>query len=413
MRRILHTLLMLLVFAGCLGGAALLQHHHILKWRQRGYEFRDALYLPSSAYVRAVAVGYDQFAADFLWLRMIQTFAASWTVPQCAPQMQEYFRVISDLDPKFVDPYNFALMGVGEEGKRYDFVREIVEKSMYKIPGNSSVTYQGAFFANWNMNDQNLAKYYVRMAKLDPNYPEFIDRWEGYFDLKQGRFRAAYEKYLTDYVHAIVQNNPALYGLLDRNLRHAIDSWFKSEIKNRAIDWQKEKGKFPTLEELVAAGKFKGVELPDVMLIEKLITGLQELPAKERAAQFNDEMLTKFTQTAVHAFDGLPPGPFDIMWPEDAGYTIWLDNKPADERFVLSKLEALNLVRQMAQSVTGAATAFREKHNGKAPELKDILPPESGMTTDPFNQPWVWDVKTSTLGTTKYPDIAKQRFPEL
>src|SRR5205809_484826 len=108
--------LLLLAFFGCIAGAALLQHHNVEEFHRRTFHFDDSVYFPASEYARLLAIGYDQTIADFLWLGMIQTFAAAYTVPECAPVLLKYFNAITDLAPRFVGPYNLGILGVGEEG---------------------------------------------------------------------------------------------------------------------------------------------------------------------------------------------------------------------------------------------------------------------------------------------------------
>ena len=50
-------------------------------------------------------------------------------------------------------------------------------------------------------------------------------RWEGYFDLQSGRYRPAYEKYLTDYLHTIIANNTQLYTIYENGLRKSVDAF--------------------------------------------------------------------------------------------------------------------------------------------------------------------------------------------
>lgn len=410
MSRLLRYLTALVLCCAFFGAAFALQHKMIDDWRKRPYQFRDALYLPSSEYVKIVSLGYDQFLADFLWLRMIQSFAAGWSRPENAEQMKHYFEVITDLDPRFTDAYSFAIMAVGEEGKRDDFVQEIVTKSVVQTPGEYKVPYEGAFYANWNMSQPELAKLYVRMAKLDPTYPDFIDRWEGYFDLKQGRYRAAYEKYLADYLQAIQDNNYKIYAIFDRNMRRAIDSWFKSEILERAKAFRAANGRSPSVQELNDAGAFRGIKLPNVQMIEGFITQYSELPVGQRT--MTEDEMRGFCEKAINTFDTLPWGPWDSLWPRDPGYVIWQHWEPDNENYILSHLEAASMMQRAVRSLNAAAAEKQTENQGVCPQTIAEFAKEFAETPDPFGQPWQWDPQRCEADTVRYPGIFREHLPE-
>lgn len=423
MKKISLTFLVTLaVFVAMMSSATFLQNRNIQRWRQLPYRYRDTLYLPSSQYVKAVSLGYCQFTADFLWLRMIQSFAAGWSLPENAMQMKSYFEVVTDLDPKFVDVYNFAIMAIGEEGRHTagfskdpkavpridEMVKGIIDKAIRKNPGSYETPYEGAFYAFWSLNDPALAKYYVRMAKKDPHYPDYIDRWEGFFDLKQGRYQAAYEKYLADYVHTIQAHNKELYPMMAALLQRAINDWFVHEIKQRAIDWQKQHGQYPSVEELDQAGAFKGVVLPDWTVINSVL--LEPLLKGEMDANIDDGSLNKFIQGALHPWDHLPAGPYDGFGPKLKGFVIWRSYKPDQKNFVMTKVEALTEMKDMAVNFKTATTRYKAK-KGSYPKDLAVYSPEIAKLTDPLGGNWIYDPQKGEINSTNYPEILSLSLP--
>lgn len=428
-RSIIIPLALLLV---SLSTAIWLQNGMIDQWHKTPKRFRDTLYLPSSEYTRVITLGYNQFAADFLWLRMIQTFAASWSAAVTPTQLNNYAQVISDLDPRFNEPYAFAIMGIGEEGrsqvkinisekKKIDpfgdpflslatvdkYVQDIIAKSIVKDPGDYHVPYDGAFFAWWSLEDGPLAKYYCRMAKQDPNYPDYIDRWEGYFDLKQGRYLAAFEKYLTDYVNTIRIHNKDLYAINRMQLSRTLNSWLVDEIRSRALAWEKTRGKLPTVEELRQAGSFKGVEYPDVAKINAPLLGMLR---GEVDTNVTDQEVRDWIKKVIVKWDDLPPGPFDFIDSRYRGYTIWEAMRTDGERFILPQLEALRVTKDyMMQAAMDIAKSKVE--TGKLFDLKSHFEPILGKT-DPWGKPWIFDQAAGVVKSATWPEIMTMKIPE-
>ena len=423
--RILRSsfLVPVLLFLLMMGSAVLLQKENIARWRRIPFKYRDTLYLPSSEYVKVVSLGYDQFTADFLWLRMIQCFAGAWSSQDNVDQMKSYCNIITDLDPRFTDVYKFAIMAIGEEGKhqagfskdpkaikRIDpMVVDIIDKAIRCYPNNYEIPYQGAFYAFWGMNDPVLAKYYVKMAKKDPNYPDFIDRWEGFFDMKQGRYQAAYEKFMADYVHAVQAKNKDLYPILRVQLIRAVNAWFIDAILQKANEWKKTHNEYPTVEQLDQAGAFRDVALPNWRIINPI---LDKLISGEISSDFSDDELNQFILRAIQKADRLPPGPYDFVAPEYPGFVIWRTAKPESKTFVLSKIECLYEVKKLIDATKEKAETYKSQHGKYPPDLVTI-DPILGTQKDPFDGKWIWDPVKGTLSSETYPFLTITRLPSI
>jgi hypothetical protein len=427
------TLLPFFLFVVTAVGSVYLQSENIARWRKIPFRYRETLYLPSSQYVKAVSVGYDQFVADFLWLRMIQSYAAAYSSPDNAERMNKYFQTITDLDPRFVDVYRFAMLGIGEQGlenadnaKKFpeyaaqypkgvdpfkqvvDFVKGVTTKGIYKDYATWQIPYDGAFFAFWTLNDPALAKFNVRMAKLDPDHPDYIDRWEGFFDIKQGRYQAAYEKYLNDFLDAAKAHNKDLYGILRTNLNRAINQWIIDTIKQKALQWQKDHGALPTLEQLDQAGAFAGVEIPDAIMINQIIQGLID---GTQAAKFSDAEKTQFIQKAIRRWEHLPPGPDDELYPQFKGYVIWPGQPTESEHFVMSTLEAMIVLKKVTADVNQVIKTYKQK-KGTYPADLAAFAPDLLKDVDPWGKRWIYDTAKHVVYPESFPNILEMTLPD-
>ncbi|MCL5269538.1 MAG: hypothetical protein M1457_03040 [bacterium] len=405
--RILKSTFACLLVAALLAGAIELQDQLIKRRRAEPFRFRDTLYLPDSRYVQAISLGYDQFAADFLWLRMIQSFAAGWSRPENAQQMMNYFNVITDLDPKFIPTYSFSIMAVGEGAHQDQMVHDIVRKAMLKVPNNYVIPKEGAFYAYWQMKNTDLAKYYVRMARKDPNCPAWVDRWEGYFDMKGGRYYMAYEKFLKDYVHALDAHNYQIINIYLNQLVNTVNEWMTDKIRQAAVKWHNEKGDWPTVEQLDAAGAFKGVELPDW---GRMLSALDRARDDKVPVARTDDELELFIKRTIVKWDKLPPGPFDFMKPTYPGFVIWRGLPSTDERFVMPRGKLLGYLKELMDGVHTAALVYLEAHGKPPADWTDVAPAFKEFP-EPFGGKWVWDAKTMEMYPSTYPNLRNMNIP--
>jgi hypothetical protein len=397
-----------------LGGSVMLQDELIYRRRQEPSRFRDSLYLPDSRYVKFVSLGYDYFVADFLWLRMIQSFAAGWSRPENKEQVRGYFDVITDLDPHYLDAYHFAIMALGEQKTdkdEYDrMVLETVDKAALYNPRDYLIPYDGAFHAWYTMKNADLAKYYVHLTMKDPEHPTFIDRWPTYFDLESGRYRAAYEKYMRDYAKALFQGDEVVKEILMHSLQRSVSLWICDAIKTRASEWRNTHDRYPTVPELEQAGAFKDVELPNWPYIQNVF----DQAAKQGVNLTADETrMQQFIANGLTRWNRVPPSPYDDLSPRFKGYVIWPGLPETHESFVLTQLQAVNKMQGAVNEIQGGASMFKLRNNGRAPQDLHEFAANLADQPDAFGGRFTWDPKTEKAGCTSVPDIEELNLPDL
>lgn len=416
------------IFTATVTPAVLIQDEHIYKFKVSHSLYRDTLYLPNSKYVKAVTCGYDQFAAHFLWLRMIQSYAAGWTTPENVNQMMQYFRVISDLDPHFVETYSLAMMAVTDKAKRFDYMDEIVQKEFQNNPGQFRIPFEAAYNAFWEDNDVEMAKYYTRLALFDPEAPIYVQRFIPFFNMKEGRFRAAYEYSLRHYLEAIIaasgpeagnkidQHNINLFRL---NMFRACDGWIRSVIEPVVRKYHDEHGKWPSIEELDDAGAFAGAELPDFGMIYAITENIRAASDKSGIKPGD---IDKIIEMSVKKWERLPPSPYSFLKQSMPGYIVWPDctilrstsNKvDPNNKFelIVSRGEALLELKRIFGHIESQAESYKAENNGKVPQTFEDFAPQFIKDKDPFGGNYVWDPKTQTASCTGLPGFTKAAAP--
>lgn len=409
-------ILSLLLFASLLGGSALLQRDRIATWLKTPSIYRDSLYIPDSRYVRAVAMGYDMSVSDFLWLRMIQAYAGGWSKKENAEMMEQYFDVVTDLDPHFFDVYSFTIMAVGEDGKRPDLAMRVVRKGMVENPGDYRVPLEGASYASLNMSDTRLAKFYTHMALLDPKHPDYIERWLPHFEVSQGRFQLAYEKYFSDMLEKLNSGNLHTYDILRRHLKRAIDEWIRSEIKTRAEDWRKRNNteQWPTVEMLEQEGLFKGIRVPDWRIIENIVMTMSEGPASQ--SELDPAAVDQVVQSAIRTWDGVPYGPNDANNPEYTGYVIWpqgeLTEEQTEDNLVISRYVAAQLTQKILILINRSLDNHQIEHNEACPESLIAMDPNIAKISPPLGGQYELNRETCRAFVPGYPNLLDQFLPD-
>jgi hypothetical protein len=409
-----------ILFAITIGGSIVFQHRLIEKWRNPIYRYRDALYLPSSDYIRAITMGYDQFASDFLWLRMIQSFAAGYTRPENAEQMMGYFRVITDLDPNFHHAYSFSMLAVGEEAKRDDLAQEVVDKFIETNPHRFEIPKEGAYHAWWIMKNTPVSVFYIDMAKLDPTCPEYLSRWRDHILAGSGHYQIAYESKLMNTIKYAARQDIQIFAIEDRKLSILGVDWIREQIRERAAAWEKETGIAPTVRQLEESGKLKGLVSPDWMEIYTRINHYLEADAPSEPPA--DEELQKYAEQNILEWDTMPPNPHDIFmnkYPEYGGFIIWPFWEPENKNYILTKYEALDLTLKGLDTLDQMGRSQRDENGGLCPlTLEDVLSIGNSSIddypdSDPFGGEWIWDPELCESLSGSIPNIRELELPSL
>src|SRR5215471_4692545 len=132
--------------------------------------------LPNARTLKLFSLGYDQLMADCWWLAFIQYFGDTRErFKDKSKYAYDYLDLITQLDPKFTQPYWFAAFAVGAEMNRPDLASRVIERG---LAANQDSWYL-PFIAGVNQylfahNDLEAAKYYRRAAKY-PDAPAWLE----------------------------------------------------------------------------------------------------------------------------------------------------------------------------------------------------------------------------------------------
>jgi len=146
----------------------------------------DILYLPQGKYVKVIALGFDSFWADLLWIRSLQYFGGHFLYDSKYPVIDRLLEVITTLEPSFIEVYGFGAMILHEVIKDRDKGVVLLNKGIENNPENWHLPYQLGFL--WleelqGSKDTTYRKFSAEKAMeayalttTKPGCPEFVNR---------------------------------------------------------------------------------------------------------------------------------------------------------------------------------------------------------------------------------------------
>jgi len=150
-------------------------------------------YLPKGAYLKVVALGYRQMAADLIWLKAVQHFGER---KQTASGYRWAFHavdVVTDVDPAFAYAYQAAgtILGVWAGLPRESIA--ISTKGMRYHPDIWQLPLMVGYDYFYELHDVRAGARYFRMAAVLPGAPEYLGKLAARMTVEAGDPDAALE----------------------------------------------------------------------------------------------------------------------------------------------------------------------------------------------------------------------------
>jgi tetratricopeptide (TPR) repeat protein len=173
----------------------------------------DLLYIPSGAFLKQAALGYDQAWADLLWLRTIGYYADEVSAAGRFRYLYHMLDVITTLDPRWLYPHVFGGVTLSLDLNRPDLANKLLEKALVTHGDNWRVPFLIGFNAYFGMKDAVTAADYIEKAALLPGSPPYLKGFASRLHvLGGGRDRAL--QFLKEVMRQT--EDPALRGQLEQ-----------------------------------------------------------------------------------------------------------------------------------------------------------------------------------------------------
>ncbi|MFH0794529.1 MAG: hypothetical protein V2A74_10920 [bacterium] len=398
--RFLKSLIFIILFVA-LGAAALTIQHKKLRETQLYRPYRDSLYLPGPNFVKTFVLGYDEIAADFLWLRSIQAFGGRFHREDLGyGPLINLFNVITDLDPRFVDAYTFGNMVIGEEGGHQQEGLNLLDKGIvktlnqyYKLP------FWGAYVTVWETGNYNLGRYYVKRAIKAPDCPEWVGRWLNYIELKSGRYHVACEQWLRNYLEALGNNDAFMIDLTRSRLKDTLMDWHISILREAAKKYyEKFANKPQNLQDLVSTKELETYDTLDLAKLEEAIRSFQAQGGKL------EDRFEQIVKAGTITTDQIPPEPNGLFYHIIAASPEEEKSLPPNEPAINSATRTRQGVRQFLATVRGQIQIIQQEQGHYPQSLQELYP--GGMrSAEPFGGQWLYNPFTGDIRSSVMPDL--------
>jgi hypothetical protein len=183
-----HTFVALLV-----GAASLWSASKMTFTQPQG--FNATQYQLSAPFFRFISAGFWPAAVDTLWIQTIQKIGTANYALETLPEVREFYRLATDLDPNFYELYEQGAVLFSFFYESGDAAREILENGIRVYEGGKTTskfwTHPATlyiFLANayaFQLNDWSKAKEVYLRASQVPNAPEYLVRMQGWLQ-KEG-----------------------------------------------------------------------------------------------------------------------------------------------------------------------------------------------------------------------------------
>ena len=259
-------------FLLALGGSAVGVLTMVERQRPSLARAEDLSYLPKGEYLKLAVLGYQQMAADLIWLKAVQHLGEKHQTRAGYLSAYHAVDVLTDVDPTFVFAYQAAgtVLGVWAGLPRESIA--LLTKGMRNHPEVWQLPFYVGYDYFYELHDPVMGARYFRIASVLPGAPDYLPRLAARMTVEVGDPQAALE-----FLQRLYQQTE------DEQVRQGLARRMKEVIAERDIRFLEEGvrryaaryGKLPVkLEDLVTGGIV--LRIP-----EEPFGGIYELQASE------------------------------------------------------------------------------------------------------------------------------------
>jgi hypothetical protein len=156
------------------------------------------IYIPSGKYLKLATFGYSSLVADIIYIWAIQYYSDQ-TIPNKFDYFVHIFSIISELDPKYVDPYEVGALIAFYDAKDIALALKILDLGFAKNPSYWIFPLEAGHYAQLYKKDFALAKEYFKKAMDIPGAPAIAKRLYANASFRVNDVRTAWETWLEVY----------------------------------------------------------------------------------------------------------------------------------------------------------------------------------------------------------------------
>ncbi len=133
------------------------------------------IYVPSGKYLKFATFGNSPLLADLIYLWAIQYYSDE-TIADRFEYLDHIFSIISELDPKYFDPYDIGSLIAVYEARDLDLALKILDRGLERNPEQWIFPYLGGHYVQMFRKDHPLALEYYKKAMAIESAPDIVQR---------------------------------------------------------------------------------------------------------------------------------------------------------------------------------------------------------------------------------------------
>lgn len=156
------------------------------------------IYIPSGKYLKFAAFGYESLMADLIYLWAIQYFS-NQTIWDRFENLEHVFSIISELDPRYYDPYDIGSLIAYYDAKDIELAFKILDLGIEKNPDQWIFPLQAGHYAHMFAKDFERAEKYYKKAMDIKGSPPIARRLYANAAFERFDYQTAWRNWLEVY----------------------------------------------------------------------------------------------------------------------------------------------------------------------------------------------------------------------
>ena len=131
-------------------------------------------WMPPPEYLKMMSFGYDQVAADLLWLKSLQLLGANNLTEKEYEWLYQALNAITTLDPQYAYAYQTGAIILSELAHRVDLSNKLLEKGLKHLSSNWQIPFYLGYNHFFFLQNYRQAADYMAMASILPGHPSYL-----------------------------------------------------------------------------------------------------------------------------------------------------------------------------------------------------------------------------------------------
>jgi len=156
------------------------------------------IYVPTGKHLKYASFGNSAMMADIIYLWAIQ-FYSNYKIQNRFEYLDHIFSIISELDPKYLDPYEIGALIAIYEAKDVELAFKILDRGLEKNPDQWIFPFQAGHYAQQFLKDFKIAREYYEKTMQIEGAPAQTERLAANATFKLMNYEEAWQSWMEIY----------------------------------------------------------------------------------------------------------------------------------------------------------------------------------------------------------------------